>query len=85
MKITPAHDPNDFASGKRHSLPSISIFTEDGKINEAGGSMFAGMQRFEARVAVVKALEDKVRKACVVASSLSGLLCLRNLCLRNVA
>ena len=72
VKITPAHDPNDFASGKRHSLPSISIFTEEGKINEAGGPMFAGMQRFEARVAVVKALEDKARVACAVAISLSA-------------
>ena len=71
VKITPAHDPNDFASGKRHSLPSISIFTEEGKINEAGGPMFAGMQRFEARVAVVKALEDKARIACAVTISLS--------------
>jgi valyl-tRNA synthetase len=63
VKITPAHDPNDFASGKRHSLPSISIFTEDGTINEAGGKIFCGMQRFEARVAVVKALEDKARRS----------------------
>ena len=60
MKITPAHDPNDFASGKRHGLPSINVFTEDGKINEAGGSMFAGMLRFDARVAVLQALEEKV-------------------------
>ena len=76
MKITPAHDPNDFASGKRHSLPSISIFTEEGKINEAGGPMFAGMLRFEARVAVVKALEDKVRLSCAAVTLLPAWLTL---------
>jgi valyl-tRNA synthetase len=57
VKITPAHDPNDFVTGKRHGLQVINIFTELGTINEAGGATFAGMQRFEARVAVVAALE----------------------------
>ena len=61
MKITPAHDPNDFVTGKRHGLPSINVFTEVGTINEGGGATFAGMLRFDARVAIVKALEEKVR------------------------
>jgi valyl-tRNA synthetase len=60
VKITPAHDPNDFVTGKRHALQVINIFTELGTINEAGGATFAGMQRFEARVAIVAALTEKV-------------------------
>ena len=63
MKITPAHDPNDFVTGKRHGLPSISVFAEDGTINAAGGPMFAGMLRFDARVAVIAELEKKARVA----------------------
>jgi valyl-tRNA synthetase len=63
VKITPAHDPNDFVTGKRHGLQVINIFTELGTINEAGGAIFAGMQRFEARVAIVAALTEKVRLA----------------------
>jgi len=59
VKITPAHDPNDFASGKRHSLEFINILSEDGKINETGGAAFCGMLRFEARTAIVAALEAK--------------------------
>ncbi|MCK5834070.1 valine--tRNA ligase [bacterium] len=58
VKITPAHDPNDFEIGKRHDLKQINILTLDGKINENGGS-FEGMDRFEARKAVIKALDDK--------------------------
>ena len=58
VKITPAHDPNDYKCGKRHGLPFITVFTEDGRISEAGGPAFAGMMRFDARVAVVKALEE---------------------------
>ena len=59
MKITPAHDPNDFVTGKRHGLPVLNVFTELGTINEYGGPSFQGMPRFEARVAIVKALEEK--------------------------
>ncbi|KAK6126186.1 hypothetical protein DH2020_040067 [Rehmannia glutinosa] len=59
IEITPAHDPNDFEVGKRHSLEFINIFTDDGKINSNGGPEFAGMQRFKARVAVTEALKDK--------------------------
>lgn len=59
VKITPAHDPNDFAVGKRHNLEFINIFTDDGLINSNGGKPYAGMKRFDARVAVVKDLESK--------------------------
>ncbi|MDQ7006256.1 MAG: valine--tRNA ligase [Acidobacteriota bacterium] len=58
VKVTPAHDFNDFECGRRHDLEMIDILTEDGKINEAGGA-FAGLDRFEAREAVKKALTDK--------------------------
>ncbi|KAL2514378.1 Valine--tRNA ligase [Forsythia ovata] len=58
VKITPAHDPNDFEVGKRHNLDFINIFTDDGKINSNGGE-FVGMPRFEARVAVNEALKEK--------------------------
>ncbi|KAG8052975.1 hypothetical protein GUJ93_ZPchr0001g30805 [Zizania palustris] len=59
VKITPAHDPNDFEVGKRHKLEFINIFTDDGKINNNGGVQFEGMLRFTARVAVVEALKAK--------------------------
>ncbi|CAL5323136.1 unnamed protein product [Camellia sinensis] len=59
VKITPAHDPNDFEVGKRHNLDFINIFTDDGKINSNGGSEFAGMPRFKAREAVTAALQRK--------------------------
>jgi len=51
VKITPAHDFNDFEVGKRHDLPFVTIFNLDGTVNEEGGP-FAGMDRFEARKAV---------------------------------
>ncbi|KAL8036187.1 hypothetical protein ABFS82_12G140100 [Erythranthe guttata] len=59
VKITPAHDPNDFKVGKRHNLEFINIFTDDGKINKKGGPEFAGLPRYEARVAVTEALKEK--------------------------
>jgi valyl-tRNA synthetase len=58
VKITPAHDFNDFATGKRHKLPEISILNLDGTMNELCGP-FAGMDRFVARKAVKKALDEK--------------------------
>lgn len=58
VKITPAHDPNDFVCGKKHSLDFITVFTEDGRVNDRGG-VFAGMMRFDAREAVTKGLEEK--------------------------
>uniref|UniRef100_A0A0C9S2L0 Valine--tRNA ligase, mitochondrial n=1 Tax=Wollemia nobilis TaxID=56998 RepID=A0A0C9S2L0_9CONI len=59
VKITPAHDPNDFAVGKRHNLDFINIFTNDGMINSNGGKEFEGMKRFDARVAIIEALKSK--------------------------
>ncbi|MEO5924446.1 MAG: valine--tRNA ligase [Bryobacteraceae bacterium] len=56
VKITPAHDPNDFEAGKRHNLASIQVIGEDGTMTAAAGK-FAGMDRFEARKAVVAELE----------------------------
>ena len=56
VKVTPAHDPNDFEMGRRHALPMINIFTLEARINAEGGT-FAGMERYEARKAVKKALE----------------------------
>ncbi|MCR5310730.1 MAG: valine--tRNA ligase [Lachnospiraceae bacterium] len=57
VKITPAHDPNDFEVGKRHNLPEINIMNDDATINENGGK-FAGMDRYEARKAIVKELDE---------------------------
>ncbi len=57
VKITPAHDPNDFEAGKRLNLPSINIMNEDATMNEAAGPDYAGLDRFMARKKVVKALE----------------------------
>ncbi|KAL6496268.1 Valine--tRNA ligase, mitochondrial 1 [Orobanche gracilis] len=59
VKITPAHDPNDFEVGKRHNLEFINIFTDDGRINSNGGPDFAGMSRFRARTVVAEALKEK--------------------------
>jgi valyl-tRNA synthetase len=58
VKITPAHDPNDYKLGKRKGLEQINILTEDGKINGEGGQ-FAGQHRFEARGTVEEALKSK--------------------------
>ena len=57
VKITPAHDPNDFEMGKRHNLPIITVMHKDGTMNEHAGP-FVGMDRFEARKAVVQRLEE---------------------------
>jgi valyl-tRNA synthetase len=56
VKITPAHDLNDFEAGKRHSLPMIRIMDEDARINSAGGA-YAGLDRYAARERVVEDLE----------------------------
>jgi valyl-tRNA synthetase len=56
VKVTPAHDPNDFAIAQRHDLPAISILNEDGTLNSAVPQRFQGMDRFAARVAVREAL-----------------------------
>ena len=57
VKITPAHDPNDFEMGKRHQLPLINILNKDGSINENGGE-FQGQDRFVARKNVVAKLDQ---------------------------
>ena len=57
VKITPAHDPNDFEVGLRHDLPVITVTTEDGHMNELAGK-YAGMTLMDCRKAVVKDLED---------------------------
>jgi len=57
VKVTPAHDPNDFEMGKRHDLPFINILNKDGTLNENGGP-FQGLDRFVARKQVVKRLEQ---------------------------
>ncbi len=58
VKITPAHDPNDFLVGKRHGLEEINIMTDDGHMNELAGAKYAGMDRFECRKALVADLES---------------------------
>ena len=57
VKITPAHDPNDFEVGQRHNLPVINVMNEDGSINENGGK-YAGLSGMEARKQIVKDLEE---------------------------
>ena len=58
VKITPAHDPNDFEVGKRHNLPEINVMNDDATINELGGK-YAGMDRYEARKAILADLEEQ--------------------------
>ncbi|MBE9136964.1 valine--tRNA ligase [Nodosilinea sp. LEGE 07088] len=58
VKVTPAHDPNDFAMGQRHDLPMITVMNKDGTMNEHAGP-FAGLDRFEARSAVVRRLDEE--------------------------
>ncbi len=58
VKVTPAHDPNDFEMGKRHDLPFINILNKDGTLNENGGP-FVSLDRFVARKQVVKRLEEE--------------------------
>jgi valyl-tRNA synthetase len=57
VKITPAHDPNDYGVGQRHNLEFINVFTDDGFINENGGK-FKGMKRFDCR----RAIEEELKK-----------------------
>ena len=58
VKITPAHDPNDFEVGLRHNLEIINVMNEDGSINENGGK-YCGMSGLEARKAIVRDLEEQ--------------------------
>ncbi|TFJ43205.1 valine--tRNA ligase [Carnobacterium divergens] len=57
VKITPAHDPNDFEVGNRHDLPRINVMNEDGTMNELAGK-YEGMDRFKARKEIIKELEE---------------------------
>jgi len=57
VKITPAHDPNDFEVGNRHDLPRILVMNEDGSMNDNAGK-YKGMDRFECRKVIVKDLQD---------------------------
>jgi valyl-tRNA synthetase len=58
VKVTPAHDPNDFAIGQRHNLPSINVMDETAHINEAGGG-YAGFDRYQARTKILADLEEQ--------------------------
>jgi valyl-tRNA synthetase len=58
VKITPAHDPNDYLLGKRHNLPEISVMNDDGTINKNGGK-YEGLDRYEARKAIVEELKEQ--------------------------
>ncbi len=58
VKVTPAHDPNDYACGQRNGLPMVNILTPDGKINENGGP-YAGLDRYAARKQVVEDLQEQ--------------------------
>jgi valyl-tRNA synthetase len=58
VKVTPAHDPNDFALGERHHLPSINIMDAEGKINSEGG-VYSGLDRYQARKKIVADLEEQ--------------------------
>jgi len=59
VKVTPAHDFNDYAVGQRHKLPLVNILTLDGLINENGTREYEGLERFEARKKIVSDLESK--------------------------
>ena len=58
LKVTPAHDPNDFEIGERHGLPSVKVIGDDGRMSAEAGR-FEGLDRFECRKTVVKALKDQ--------------------------
>jgi valyl-tRNA synthetase len=60
LKVTPAHDPNDFEIGMRHGLPAIKVIGDDGKMTPEAGN-FTGLDRFEARKAVIEALKAENR------------------------
>jgi valyl-tRNA synthetase len=59
VKVTPAHDFNDYAVGQRHNLPLINILTLDGNINENGTESYEGLERFVARKKIIADLKDK--------------------------
>jgi valyl-tRNA synthetase len=59
VKVTPAHDPTDYEIGQRHNLPAIDVMTPEGRMSAAAGSRYEGMDRFQAREAVVADLEQE--------------------------
>jgi len=58
VKVTPAHDPNDFALGQRHHLPSINVMDDSGHINAEGGA-YQGLDRYQARKKIIQDLEER--------------------------
>jgi valyl-tRNA synthetase len=66
LKVTPAHDPNDFELGRRHGLPVVSVIGEDGRMTAEAGERFAGLSVGEAQAAVIAALEAEGRIAACV-------------------
>ena len=65
LKITPGHDPNDFEIGRRHGLDEVTVIGEDGRMTDAAGADFAGMEVEEAREAVVARLKDEGRISAI--------------------
>ncbi|HEV3072463.1 MAG TPA: valine--tRNA ligase [Solirubrobacteraceae bacterium] len=61
LKVTPAHDPNDFEIGQRHELEQVSVIGEDGRMTSEAGERFAGLTVMQARAAVVEALKEEGR------------------------
>ncbi|MDH3253233.1 MAG: valine--tRNA ligase, partial [Ignavibacteria bacterium] len=59
VKVTPAHDPNDYEIGQRHALPQINIFDISARLNDGVPEQYQGMDRYEARALIVKDLEDQ--------------------------
>lgn len=59
VKVTPAHDPNDFVLARRHDLPAVVVIDEDGKMTLAAGEQYEGMDRFECREALVEDLHQR--------------------------
>jgi valyl-tRNA synthetase len=77
VKITPAHDPNDFEVGRRHGLPEIDVMTDDARMNAAAGA-YAGMDRFAARKKIVEDLQAQGLLEKVSDHTLSISLCERS-------
>ena len=65
LKITPGHDPNDFEIGRRHGLDEVTVIGEDGRMTDAAGADFAGMEVEQAREAVVARLKDEGRISAI--------------------
>jgi len=77
VKITPAHDPNDFELGRRHKLPAIDVMTDDGKMN-ANAGLYAGLDRFAARKKIVEDLQSRGLLEKITDHKLSVGLCERS-------